>query len=45
MVALIAAVTVPEECGWTADRVIVWVEDDVARAAVDLREDARCGSP
>ena len=38
MAALIAAVTVPEEYGWTADRVIIWVEDGEARAEVNLRE-------
>jgi hypothetical protein len=38
MAALIAAVTAPEKYGWTADRVIIGVEDDEAHAAVNLRE-------
>lgn len=38
MAALITAVTGPDEFGWTADRVIIWVEDDEAHAVVNLRE-------
>ena len=36
--ALITAVTVPAEYAWTADRVVIWMEDDAARAEVNLRE-------
>lgn len=28
----------PDQFEWTADRVIIWVEDDEAHAAVNLRE-------
>ena len=38
MAALIAAVTMPDQFGWTADRVIIWVENDEAHAEVNLRE-------
>ncbi len=38
MAALIAAVTMPDEFEWTADRVIIWVENNEAQAAVNLRE-------
>lgn len=38
MATLIAAVTLPDEFAWTADRVIIWMEDDEAHAAVNLRE-------
>lgn len=35
--ALIDAVTEPDRYAWTADRFIVWVQDDEAHAAVNLR--------
>ena len=37
MAALIDAVTVPEQLSWTADRVVIWVEDGEAHAMVNLR--------
>ena len=38
MAALITALTVPDELSWTADRVIIWIQDDEARAMANLRE-------
>ena len=38
MAELITALTVPDEFSWTADRVVIWIQDDEARAAVNLRE-------
>ncbi len=38
MAALITAMTMPDEFEWTADRVIIWVEDNEAHAEVNLRE-------
>jgi len=38
MASLIAAVTIPYEFEWTADRVIIWVENNEAHARVNLRE-------